>query len=40
MYVERLSDKIQMVVPSNSFFNFGGMVPQPGVQSGKAAGER
>jgi regulator of protease activity HflC (stomatin/prohibitin superfamily) len=27
MYVEKLSDRIQMVVPEKSFFNFGGLVP-------------
>ena len=27
MYVEKLSDKIQLVVPNNAFVNFGGLVP-------------
>ena len=27
MYVEKLSDKIQLVVPNNAFVNFGGVVP-------------
>lgn len=27
MYVEKLSDKVQLVLPNNSFFNFGGLIP-------------
>ena len=35
MYVVKLAPNIQMVVPNNSFFNFGGMVPQTSVPKGK-----
>lgn len=33
MYVEKLSDKIRMVVPERSFFNFGGLAPAGGGDS-------
>ena len=33
MYVEKLSDKIQLVVPNNAFVNFGGVVPGLNVPS-------